>query len=107
MPGLVKYYNTVGQVLIARFTKLYVQCTCNNRVQCFLSYIASLINALGACRQATPLNLSIRVWLERHVGCAINRIQQYIIATSKYDVQVAQLSHLSWRVLSMAIIFTS
>ena len=28
-----------------------------------------------------PLNLSIRVWLELHVGWAINRIQQYAIAT--------------------------
>ena len=37
----------------------------------------------GECGQATPLNLSIRVWLERHVGWAINRIQLYTIATSK------------------------
>ena len=93
-------YTTVGRVLIARFNK------CEQR---FSSYIANLINAFGAYGQATPLNLSIRVWLERHVGWAINRIQQYTIATSKEgkSMQVTQLSRLSWRVLCVAIIFTS
>ena len=33
----------------------------------YSSYIANLINVFGACRRATPLNLSTKVWLEQHV----------------------------------------
>lgn len=35
-------------------------------------YIVNVTNAFSVCEETTPLNLSMRVWLEQHVGWAIN-----------------------------------